>query len=473
MAPRLCLPLFLGVTLLLSGCAAERHYDAELNTASEHWQAGKIDTALALMEVYNPWTEKDLLYYLETGELQRAKGDLIASQLAWRRADRKVFVREESVKLDTGRYIGVFGSYLYNDKVRRYDGYDYEKVMLTTQMALNRIVLDDFDGARIEIKKTHEREALIANLRDKEYLQLEEQAREQGIDLRHQDLHGYPVATLNAPEVLALKNSYQNAFSHYLAGFVYETLGEKGLAAAGYRQAIELRPKTPLLEQALLDLDKPAAKADQGEVLIVVQNGLAPARGSVRLPVTIRVNEEPITTLVSFPILVPDTSTPPVTQLSVDGRPQKLIALDSISAMSRRALHDDMPGILMRTQLRAKVDAQIRADLLKKKDFKALAEQVASRDRLEDADTRTWRTLPDTTLVVRVRLKKGRHLLSLPGKPAIGIQVDRAYQAISLRLVADQVFTSGLAIRSEQTPDKTTRSTPQKPPISRSKVMAK
>ena len=76
---------------------------------------------------------------------------------------------EDAVKLDADKYLAQFGSFLVNDKVRRYEGYDYEKVMLTTQMALNLLAVNDFDGARADIKKTHEREALIAELRDKEY----------------------------------------------------------------------------------------------------------------------------------------------------------------------------------------------------------------------------------------------------------------------------------------------------------------
>ena len=44
----------------------------------------------------------------------------------------------------------------------------------------------------------------------------------------------------------ALKNGYQSALSHYLAGFVYESLGEPSLAAPGYRLANELQPDHPL-----------------------------------------------------------------------------------------------------------------------------------------------------------------------------------------------------------------------------------
>src|SRR3546814_16268276 len=82
-------------------------------------------------------------------------------------------------------------------------------------------------------------------------------------------------------------NSYQSAFSHYLAGFVYEALGERDLAAPGYRKAAELRPNTPRLEQALIHLDKHAAQQDESDIPIVVQSGLAPSRASLRIPLNV------------------------------------------------------------------------------------------------------------------------------------------------------------------------------------------
>ena len=70
------------------------------------------------------------------------------------------------------------------------------------------------------------------------------------------ELSGYPVETIDNAEVNALRNSYQSALSHYLAGFVYEALGEASLAAPGYRLANELQPGRPLLEEALRGLDE-------------------------------------------------------------------------------------------------------------------------------------------------------------------------------------------------------------------------
>jgi uncharacterized protein len=331
--------------------------------------------------------------------------------------------------------------------VRRYEGYDYEKVMLTTQMALNLLALNDFDGARTEIKKTHEREAVIADLRDKEYLKREDDAERQGVTTQLKDLHGYPVQALDAPEVVGLKNSYQSAFSHYLAGFVYEALGEKDLAAPGYRKAAELRPNTPLLEQALLDLDKSKVGADETEVLIVVQSGLAPARDSIRLPLPIPINGNLVITPLSFPVIKADTSTAPFAQIGVDGQQQNLTALNSTTAMSRRALRDDMPGIILRTTVRAVTRGVAQNNLNKTNPMAGLVLGIASAVA-EGADTRTWRTLPDMTQVTRLRLKHGEHQVSLPnalGGTLVTVKADQRYQVITLRVVGNQVFAGGLA----------------------------
>ncbi|WP_338522171.1 hypothetical protein NUH87_18375 [Pseudomonas batumici] len=447
MASRALLSFALGATTLLSGCSMMRSYDTELAQTNQQLASGNVDAALTLLEKNNTDPDKDLLYFFEKGELLRAKGDLAGSQKAWGSADQMVGQWEDAVKLDSAKYLAQFGSFLVNDKVRRYEGYDYEKVMLTTQMALNQLALNDFDGARIAIKKTHEREAVIADLRDKQYLKSETEAGQQGIKTQYKDLKGYPVASLDAPEVVGLKNSYQSAFSHYLAGFIYEALGEKDLAAPGYRQAVELRPNTPLLEQALVNLDKPAGKDDDSDILIVVQSGLAPSRTSISIPLPLPIDHNLVITPLSFPVIQADTSTATFAQIGVDGQPQNLTALNSTTAMSRRALRDDMPGIILRTSVRAISRGAAQAKLNKTNPLAGLAVGITSAV-LEGADTRTWRTLPDTTQVVRLRLKKGEHQVTLPsalGGSRVAFTVDRRYQVISLRAVGNQVFTSGVA----------------------------
>lgn len=450
MRPHLFFLLLLSLTLQLSGCAAYRNYDQEMQQTNDQFLVGNLQGALDLLESHNPWEDKDLLYYLEKGSILSVSTALPQSQKAWRSADQMVFQREEAepsgaMKLLT-RFGNEMGTMLVNDKLQRYEGYDFEKVMLTTQMALNQLAVSDFDGARADIKKTHEREALIARQREKQYEALEEQAKSQGISIRYKDLEGYPVTTLDAPAVIELKNGYQSAFSHYLAGFTYEALGERDLAAPGYRQAIELRPNIAFLEQALRNLDKPPAKADESDVLIIVQSGLAPARSSVRVPIPVRLNENlVIVAPISFPVLIPDTLTPAFDHIIVDGRKRPLTALNSVTDMALRTLRDDMPGIISRAMFRANMAAIVQAQENERNPAKASL-VVTAQDPFEEADTRAWRTLPDKTLVARLRLKKGDHRFNAPNAPGtapISLRIERDFEVVNLRVLNTVAFVVG------------------------------
>ena len=430
--------------LHLSGCAAYRNYDQEMQQTNDQLMRGNFQGALDLLNWNNPWEDKDLLYYFEKGAIFSFANVLPQSQTAWRSADQMVFQREEAVPSGASKLLNRFayemGTMLVNDKLSRYEGYDYEKVMLTTQMALNQLAESDFDGARADIKKTHEREALIARQRERQYEELEAQAGAQGIKVQYKDLQGYPVTTLDAPAVIELKNGYQSAFSHYLAGFTYEALGERDLAAPGYRQAIELRPDLAFLQQALRNLDKSPAKADESDVLIVVQSGLAPARSSVSVPIPVRLNENlVIVAPISLPIMVPDTVTPAFDHIVVDGRKRPLTVVNSVTDMAFRTLRDDMPAIISRAMFRANMAAISQAQENERNPAKASL-VVTQHDPFEEADTRTWRTLPDKTLVARVRLKKGEHLFSapnVPGAPPIAWRIDRDHQLVYLRALGD------------------------------------
>ncbi|UWF49147.1 hypothetical protein NYP20_28340 [Pseudomonas sp. N3-W] len=457
MTPRLFLPLLACLVLQLSGCAAYRNYDLELAQTTDQLKAGNPQGALQLLELHNPAQDRDLLYYFEKGALLNLDGALPQSQVAWRSAEQRVIERQDTVESTGTQLLSAMGNHfgsIINDKLRRYDGYDYEKVMLTTQMALNQLAVNDFDGARADIKKTHEREALIARQREKQYEQLEEQAKAQGVQVHYKDLQGYPVMTLEAPAVIALKNGYQSAFSHYLAGFTYEALGERDLAAPGYRQAIELRPDLPFFQQALRELDKSTIKADESDVLIIVQSGLAPARSSVRVPYPVKLEDnQVIVANVSFPVMVPDTSTPAFTQMTIDGRKQALIPVNSITDMSLRTLRDDMPGIIQRTAYRAYLAASVQGEDNRRNPAKA--SYVTRHDGFEHADTRTWRTLPNITEVARLRLKKGEHLINLPnavGAAPLKIRIDQNHQVIGLRALGERIYGNGTAFASPSAP---------------------
>jgi hypothetical protein len=437
---------FMALTLLLmSGCGAMRSYDAELKQTVELTSNGQLDKALLELEKNNTSTEKDLLYFDEKGQLLNLNGQFAESRDAWLMADEKIKAWESEVKTDPVKLMGDFSSVIVNDKTRRYDGQDYEKVLLSTKLAINHLQLGDWDAARIEIKKTHEREAIIAEFRAKEIEKVEEEAKKNKVTTELKDLKGYPVETLNDPEVTILKNGYQSAFSHYLSGFVYESLKEPSLAAPGYRKAIELRPDIKWLEDGLANMEsrEHGIKRKETDVLFVIETGSVPARQSVNFPIPIPTNRTLIAVPLSFPVIRPDTNVFLPHEITLDNQtPVNVYPVTSLDAMARRALKDDMPGILVRGTIRAIAKTAAQAVASDRNVLVGLAVSVAAV-ATESADERAWRTLPSHILIGRATLPAGEHVININtplGLQSANINIAGKHAIVDLRLLGNKLY---------------------------------
>ncbi|HXV06466.1 MAG TPA: hypothetical protein VD791_00410 [Burkholderiales bacterium] len=448
--------------MLLPGCATFRSYDAELSATLAMAADGRVDAALKTLDANNKRDRKDLLYFLERGELLRLKTDYRDSQSAWGAADARVQEWERTAKTDPDKLLGSAGSYLVNDRLRPYEGHDYEKVMLTTRMAMNFLGQGDFANARVAIKQTHEREALIAEVRARQYAKVQEEAgKRDAAPPTFKEINGYPVQEIDNPEVSALRNSYQSALSHYLAGFVYEALREPSLAAAGYRQAIELQPGTGLLEESLAGLDQRVAAPDDGltDTLVVIESGLVPARRSQQFALPIPVGGELVLVAVAFPVMQARSEAFVPDEVRVDfGEPLRPARITSVDAMARRALQDEMPGIVLRSVVRSttKAVAQYQAQRAAEQQrmhgdsgeagllgLAALALMIGTV-ATEQADERGWRSLPADIYVARGKLPRGRRMLSLAtprGERSVQVDLSGRHAFIALRYLQGSLFT--------------------------------
>lgn len=482
--------------LAMSGCA-NMNYNNKLTNISAGILTGNVKASLEILEDSAGGPDKvvegtnkdgaekaatnsrkDLLFHMEAGQLKRLDGNMAASTQSWLQADRFVRAWEDDYKRDPGKLLGDIASLALNDTMRTYEGRDYEKVMLTVGLALNHLAVNDWDKARVEIRKMHERQALIADYQAKVIEKAKEAAAGKNLKVTSfKELGGYPIETLEDPEVQKLANSYESAFGHYLAGYVYESLGDTSLAAAGYRKAAEMMPNVPLLEASLRELDRRTAprmapraapppapqsrsandrsKLAQGkrlpaagtrnnaaepakpapainnntllvDTLIVAEMGLAPAvetqRIALLLPIPCRNGLCPQMVALSWPVVRSVTPAYP-TSVSVNGQDLPLTFLTSINAMSRRAIYDEMPAIMARTSIRAitKVIAQQAVDETTSRAGAALGPfggliSIATKIAVaatEVADERVWRTLPDSYYVARAMLPPGKHTMTL------------------------------------------------------------
>lgn len=448
----------------LAGCGALRGYRAEMDETLRLAASADVPGAIRILDRNNGGSKKDLLYYMEVGELKRLQNDFPGSFEALRLADAEVLAWEAAARLDPTRSVGQAASFLVNDKVRTYEGQDYEKVMVTTRMAMDHLAMGDWDKARVEIKRTHEREALIAEVRAKEYRKVEDEARAKGAKVSFKEISGYPVQGLETPESLALRNGYQNALSHYLAGFVYESLGEASLSAPGYRTAIELRPGQPVLEAALGGLDARLGAPDDGQcdVLFVVETGSVPGRVSQSFNIPIPVFAYGTVTYVqiSFPILPPRAMGYQAPDVQVDGNASLPTAhILDLDAMARRALADEMPGIMLRAFTRSATKAVAQFEMQRR-----MAEQRRHRDDganlgaalallafqvggaiVEQADERGWRSLPAQVSLARVRLPAGQHNVSVRsdnGSTQFPVNLSGKHALVSVRLFRGAAYVA-------------------------------
>ena len=448
--PRLLWVLTLSAAL--TGCASMQSHDKLASDVQSAGRTGGIPAALAQLEA-SAKSEDDktaLLYNLERGELLRMDRRYEDSTNAFLLADIKVKEWEETAKTNPSKLMGTVGAALISERLKNYEGQDYEKVWLTTRLAMNRVAMGDFENARVDIKRTHEREAIIAEFRSKETLAAEEEAKSKGAAAGGKELNGYPVETLNDPEVLALKNGYQNALSHYLAGFMYEVLGESGLAAPGYRKAIELKPETGVLEEGLRGLDNRTSftwkrRQRMTDVLFVVEAGDAPARKPKAFTIPVPTGRGMVTASISYPVIEPSTD-PLLTTLSAAGTDLKLEKVVDVNVMARRALKDEMPGMVLRGVTRAIAKGVMQNELQKGGGLVGGLIGAVASAATEVADDRMWRMLPGRVYIARGYLPPGEHVVTVNGRALPDpVKIDGQYALVPLRLYENTVLMGDVA----------------------------
>jgi hypothetical protein len=249
---------------------------------------------------------------------------------------------------------------------------------------------------------------------------------------------GYPVGDLEAPEVLSLKNGYQNAFAHYLAGYFFEVKGEKSLAEPGYKNALELRPDSKLIKEKVGKVGRTKPGPNEADVLFVIESGFAPSWKSHTVPLPLPINKEVVVVPLSFPTVVPDSRVYVPSFLSVGGKTLPVETLVNVDALARRQLKDQLPGIIARTAIRGILKGALQYQASKKGGALAGALAAVGTTATEQADERSWRTLPARVSIARAVLPVGEQRIAFDsgyGTYSGTVTVDGKMAVIPIRLV--------------------------------------
>jgi hypothetical protein len=433
----------------LNGCAT---YSSSFATIEQQLAGQRYDDALNSIEEKSKNNNERVLYLLNKGMVQRMKRDFAASNQSLEAA------KQEMERLYAASVSENALSFVVNDTTVSYAGEDYEQVLVHLFMALNYLELGQRDEARVEA------------------LQVDIKLREIG-------------------EKIPASKFTEDALSRYLAGMIYEELGEWSDAMIAYRKAYEAykkyRDNFSVAMPAMLKLDlmrlaqrqgladelaqyqkefgvtpakiKTAAMEPEGELVFILNNGLAPIK-----------REEVIATWAPPPSVAVDASrqprramrataaspTPPVlvnialpyyesrpnrvssARISVPGKQADTQMMEDIDAIARASLSARMPAITARAVARAisKGVMQESVDSAgQRNDDAAIALLGSLLIRVaalatERADTRSWLTLPANVQLARLSLPPGSYdvTVELLGKNEQVIET-RVFPQVTIR----------------------------------------
>jgi hypothetical protein len=227
---------------------------------------------------------------------------------------------------------------------------------------------------------------------------------------------------------------------------VYEALNEPGLAAPGYRKAIELRPDLPVLEEGLRGLDQRTSfrrKKNATDVLFIVETGNAPARQSKKIQFPVPTNNGLITVSFSFPVIYPDKDAMNLEQIKLGSLSLPTALVTDFNVMARRALQDELPGIQTRAAIRAIGKGLVQDQVNKKLGaFAGLVGNVVTAATEGEADDRMWRGLPNRVFIARGFVDPGEYDLQLPGQPdgSRKLTVDGRYMVVPVRVYRNKTY---------------------------------
>jgi hypothetical protein len=434
--------------LFASGCAGTSTFTAypkKINPMIADLQLRKpIDFSQCLL---SECKSNDLiLYRMERGRMAQIIGATEVSMSDFSGSMESIKEKELKATVSVSDIGAQAAAVALNDNAIPYKGEGYEKVMLHHFQAMNYLAKSDLEGAGVEIRRANAEQEEALKRHEAELDKAQKEAEEKQVQSYDENS---PIASHYAQldEVAGkVKNSFQNAYTFYLSGFVYELAKQENDAYIDYKKALEIFPENATLQKDVqrlarkLDMkqdleefqsrfgakEQPAQAQtqDAGELLVLFEDGFAPQKQEVKIPLPIpRVG----IVAIAFPVYKAQWS--PAKPLVVKQGEAQVGCTESICdirALAVKSLKERIPALAVRQTLRA-IAKGTSAKLAKDKlgligSIGADLWNLAS----ENADLRSWLTLPETAQIMRVSLPAGKHSLTLnyDDQPNISSKVD-------------------------------------------------
>lgn len=391
MAKRTVLLILLG-SLWLPSCAT---YSRKISEARILFQHREYDAAI---EKLKPLAEKKdgdyLLYLLDLGTVYHNAGRYQEAINTFLAAEKEAEIKDYTSLSEEA------GSVFLNDNVKTYKGEHFENVLINVYLAIDFTMLGKWESALVECRKVNHK--------------LGRMISEGKLPYDH------------------------NSFAKYLAAALFEAQGEYNDAFVDYRQLTKWAGEYPYLPVPLLrmadrlrssqELDEYKTKyknvkswrlgKETGEVILLVEQGLAPYK--IPNPQWRRIPKFQRSIYQSDAVVLRDKS----------GSVKAVSApLFDIEETAIKELEARTGGLIAKKIAGVVVKEAAAYGVAKATDSKALGALTSILLHATDqADTRSWLTLPARLHVARLMLPAGRHdlvvdMVAYGGKETPGMKV--------------------------------------------------
>ncbi|MBB1292006.1 MAG: hypothetical protein ACJAVX_000375 [Pseudoalteromonas rhizosphaerae] len=425
-----------GFCVMLSGCSTIgfsdlfSDYATQMTPVRQAIKTNNIDQAQQLLPTNGQSHSNYLLNQLEQARLSNLNNQNEAARPQYEAVYQQMEIKRQAAKIQVSAGLEQSNALFTNDSVISYTPAAYEMSMLHSYQALNYIYQHNIEGALVEVRRANkvQTDALTANQDDID------------ASVKAAQKH-YP----SMDEVIKnVKNGYQNAFTFYLSGLLYQSNKQYDDAYIDYKKALEINPENTYLQQVVLQLAKqqgfdqdfaeykkrlaelPKQVANSGDVVVLIEQGLVPEKDEfvLRLPINTSGGDARFYSL-AMPVYKDRAYIPTVNDISIGTQTLPLSPLVRIEALAAKTLEEQTPARVSRQILRLVAKEKVRAELARSGgdvgNILANLYNLAS----EQADTRSWLTLPNQISVARTQLTAGDHVLKLANQNDINFTVSK------------------------------------------------
>ena len=414
--------------VVLGGCASTAvfvAYPTQLDPIKRQIDSGQFDLAQTSLDRRRRSADK-IIYLLERGRVAQINGDYATSISDYRSAISAIEANERKARISVSESLASGAAILLNDNAIPYAEKPYERVFLHHYQAINYLFSGDVEAAAVEVRRANEQQQLALDRHEDELAEIEDKY---GAELATNRNFKNSFAELSAAAG-RVKNSFQNAYTFYVSGVIWEIDGRPNDAYIDYKKALEIHPDNRYVQRDVVRLARALSMREDlerfesqfgiadtdhhtgdGEIVVFFDSGYSPEKQEIKIPLVVSHGVY----AVAFPTY-PNTGlyTAPLTVAAVDSRDLGTTSpIVNVQALAAKALTEQLPGMMVRQILRVAA----KQEMTKKSSdafgvFGAFATNVFTLIT-ESADLRSWLTLPSEAQILRTWLAPGRYTLEL------------------------------------------------------------